>query len=70
MWTERFKVVYQCSSCENPIRDGDKYVKTKYGYFCDDCFEIGYAKYQEEKPTLDEMFAESLAQLDKLSIWG
>ena len=41
------KVVYQCSGCENPIRDGDKYVKTPYGCFCSKCYKEGIADYNE-----------------------
>lgn len=64
----RFKVVYQCSGCENPICDGDHYFKTPYGYFCADCVEQGDAEFKEDY--LDKMFGNPLEELDRLSIRG
>lgn len=65
----RFRVVYQCSGCENPICDGDLYYKTPYGYFCSDCTETGTAEYKEDTPNLDDLFGNPTEELDKLTIW-
>lgn len=66
----RMKVVYQCSGCDNPICDGDRFIRTKYGDFCTDCYTEETAVYHEEEPSLDDMFPDLDKDLKKLSIWG
>ena len=64
----RFKVVYQCSGCDNPICDGDHYYKTPYGYFCSDCTEAGTAVFEDYENRLDDLMEKPAEELDKLTI--
>lgn len=50
----RIKVVYQCSGCDNPICDGDRYVRTPYGNFCENCYKVETAEYQDTDPWEEE----------------
>lgn len=61
------KVVSQCSGCDNPICDGDRYVHTDYGDFCADCYTIETAVYHEDT-TLDDFFGDIAEQLKGLTI--
>lgn len=65
-----YKVVTQCSACGSPICDGDRFIRTKYGDFCTDCYTEETAVYHEEEPNLDDMFPDLDKDLAKLTVWG